>query len=222
MSFNQIFIFNFYLPPLQTAVNSVLSGHANRDGVIEERELNSTLLLRGICRRSSKIFNLVFQTFICFLAFLLFFSPLIMQPGAMVTTDDTLRTVTKWIAWSVDDWVATDWSCCLLLFVSLAVLCDLLRWQDLWRWWEGSLDFGAKRQCRFYHFQKVTQCLRRANGKCANQQQLATDRAQTSHEQCKSDCSWQHELMNSPGENPEPSRQSRYCVSTLMLSRCAG
>lgn len=80
-----------------------------------------------------------------------------------------LHVKEKWSAASVDDWKSTDWFRCLLLFVSLAVLCDLLRWQEHWGW---GLFTGAKRQCRFCHLQKVTQCLHRANGKSANQQQL--------------------------------------------------
>lgn len=40
---------------------------------------STLLLLRGICRRSSKIFNLVFQIFICFLSFIPFLL-LILQP----------------------------------------------------------------------------------------------------------------------------------------------
>lgn len=55
------------------------------------------------------------------------------------------------------------------LFVSLAVVCDLLGWQERWGW---GLFTGAKRQCRFCHLQSETQCLHRANGKSANQQQL--------------------------------------------------
>lgn len=113
-----------------TTVNSLLSGDVDRrlcDWWERATLFSSTLLLRGMCRRSSKIFNLVL-----FLSFILFF--LILQPGATVTSDDTARTVTKWSAASVEDWEGTDWPHCLLLFVSLAVVCDLLDWREHWGW----------------------------------------------------------------------------------------
>lgn len=113
--------------------------------------------------------NLVFQIFICFLSFILFFYFFWYCNPEPCWPQMILHVQEKWSAASIDDWEGTDWSHCLLLFVSLAVVCDLLCWQEHWGW---GLFAGAKRQCRFCHLQKATQCLHCANGKSANQQQL--------------------------------------------------
>lgn len=74
-----------------------MSGDVGRDCVIGESELDyfpqpssSRASGEGHPRFSIWSLNLVFQIFICFLSFILFF--LILQPGATVTSDDIART----------------------------------------------------------------------------------------------------------------------------------
>ncbi len=123
----------------------------------------STLLLQGIWRRSSKIFNLVPQIFICFLSFSLFL--LILQPGAMATWDDIAHTREVKCRWLGGHRLVS-------LFAPLCISgCSV--WSARLAGTQGLGVFtGAKRQCKFCHLQKVTRCLHRANGKSANQQQL--------------------------------------------------
>lgn len=179
-----------------STVNTTLSGGVDPDWAIGERSrffvffpftlllllLLALFLLQGICRRSTKIFNLVFQIFICFLSFVLFF------PEITTSSYSELRILhisgrKKRNAGREDDREGTDWSRCLLLFVSPAVKRDLLAWRGKHQGW-GGLFAGAKRQYRFCHLQRggekrATQCSCGANGKSANQQHLATNETLT-------------------------------------------
>lgn len=81
-----------------------------------------------------------------------------------MTSDDTVCTLTERSASSLDDWESADLSRCLLLFVSLAVMCDLLGWWEHWGW--GLVYF-------LFFLKESDKALIRANGKSANQWQLA-------------------------------------------------
>lgn len=156
-------------PPL-TVNKSRVSGDADRDCAMGEGELvyfprpsSSRASGEGHPRFSIWSFR---SPFAFCLLFFFFFSDI------ATPSHGDLRwwhVQEKWSAASIDDWEGTDWSRCFLLFVSLAVVCDLLGW---WEHWGCGLFSGAKRRCRFCHLQKLTQRLHRANGKSANQQQL--------------------------------------------------
>lgn len=99
------------------------------------------------------LLNLVFQIFICFLSFILLSFSWYCNPQPW-WPQMILHIQEKWSAASGDDWEGTDWSRSSLLFVSVAVVCDLLGWR-------GTLRLGAcllepKRQCRFCHLQSDT------------------------------------------------------------------
>lgn len=121
-------------------------------------------LLQGMRRRSSKIFNLVPQIFICFLSFIIsFFLDIATLQAAMANSEDIAGTGTVYLMIGRAQ-------------IGLAVCSSLYCWTVFSDALAGALEDGAclpepKGNADFAIY-NVTQCLHGANGKSANQQQL--------------------------------------------------